>query len=204
MVDMVSSSRQAYGDPETRRRILDAALEAAGELGPSMRLADVANRAGVSHQGLYLHFQGRDALLVALLTHMVETFDVHARYRLVQEAPDGVTAIRALVDHLGFMNSKLDTIGWVLEEAQHLDQAFGQDWQRRVVGLREAIESDVIGRLVSEGSLRTPWSVTDAADLFLSVTTLGTWRDLTLGLGWTPEEYTNNITRILEAGLMNE
>jgi AcrR family transcriptional regulator len=109
-------------------------MEAAAELGPSMRLADVASRAGVSHQGLYLHFRGRDALLVALLTHMVEAFDVHARYQRIVEAPDGRAATEAMVEHLGFVNGKLDSIGWVLEETQHLDEAFGRDWRRRVIG----------------------------------------------------------------------
>lgn len=193
---------RTYGDPETRKRILDAALEMAAELGPSMRLADVAGRAGVSHQGLYLHFRGREALFVALLTHMVETFDVHVRYQRVVEAPDGRSAIERMVDHIGFISGKLDSIGWVLEETQHFDEAFGRDWRARVIGLREAIQHDVIERLAVEGSLRSEWSVSEAANLFLAVTTLGSWRDLTRELSWSPEDYTANITQLLKTSLL--
>jgi AcrR family transcriptional regulator len=199
----MSSDTSPYGDPDTRTRILDAALEMAADLGPTMRLADVAGKAGVSHQGLYLHFRGRDALLTGLVTHMVESFDIHARYQRVVDAPDGRAAIAAMVDHLGFINSKLDSIGWVLEEVQHLDEAFGRDWRRRVVGLRGAIERDLIERLRAEGSLRPVWSTSDATDLFLAVTTLGSWRDLTRELGWSSEEYATNITRLLAAGLLD-
>ena len=198
----MSSRERTYGDPQTRKRILDVALELAAELGPSMRLVDVSRGAGVSHQGLYLHFGRRDGLLVALLSHMVETFDVHSLHQQVIEAPDGRMAIERMVGFLGSLNGRLDTIGWVLEEAQHLDEAFGRDWRRRVIGLREAIETDVIKRLADEGSLRPEWSVSDAADLLLAVTTLGAWRELTRELGWTPEQYTENVTRLIETSLL--
>jgi AcrR family transcriptional regulator len=199
----MSSDQQKYGDPQTRKRILDVALTLAAEMGPTMRLVDVSSGAGVSHQGLYLHFGGRDGLLVALLAHMVETFDLHQRHSLVVDASDGATALRRMVEFLGSMNQRLDSIGWVLEEAQFLDDAFGRDWRQRVAGLRAAIESEVISRLAHEGSLREGWEVSDAADLFIAVTTLGTWRDMTRELGWTPEQYIENVTRLLSQSLID-
>ncbi len=201
MVDIVSSS-EIYGSPETRKRILDVALELAERLGPAMRLADVSEGAGVSHQGLYLHFGGRNGLLLALLPHMVDTFEVHTRHQKVIDAPEGIAAIERMVEFLGFMNERLDSIGWVLEEAQHLDEAFGADWRRRVTGLREAIENDVIRRLADEGSLRPEWSVAAAADLFVAVTTLGAWRELTRELGWTPEDFIANATHLIKTSLL--
>ena len=203
MIDTMSSSERTYGDPETRRRILDSALELSAELGPSMRLIDVARQAGVSHQGLYLHFGGRNGLLVAMLPHMVETFDLTRRFAQVTEAPNGRAAAARMIDFLSSMNGRLDAIGWVLEEAQHLDEAFGRDWRRKTLGLREVIEDDVIMRLSEEGSLRDVWSIEDATDLVLAVTTLGTWRELTRELGWTPEQYSENVTRVLMNSLID-
>lgn len=202
MVDLMSS--KAYGDPNTRRRILDAAVELAAQLGPSMRLADVATAAGVSHQGLYLHFRGRSALLVAMLPHMVETFDIPRLHQQVLDAPDGPSAIDRMVGFLGLLNQRLDSIAWVLEEAQHLDETFGHDWRRRVAGLRDSIESDVITRLSKEGTLRREWSVSEATDLFLAITTLGAWRELTGELGWTTGQYTKNATRIIRTALLSD
>lgn len=199
-VDTVSS--KGYGDPETRKRILDAALDLAGRLGPGMRLADVAEAAEVSHQGLYLHFRGRNALLLALLPHMVETFDVRRLHQRVLDSPNGPAALDRMVEFLGSLNQRLDTISWVLEEAQHLDDDFGRDWRRRVAGLRDSIETDVISRLAQEGKLRPSWSVSDATDLFLAVTTLGAWRELTRELGWSPAQYTDNTIRMVRTALL--
>lgn len=198
----MSTSSTRYGDPKTRARILDAALALAAEMGPSMRLADVGRAAGISHQGLYLHFGGRDGLLGALVPHMVEAFDLKARHQTVVDAPDGNSAIERMVGFLSELNQHLDSIGWVLEEAQHLDEGFGRDWRRRVAGLRDAIETEVIGRLESEQALRPEWSRSEATDLFLAVTTLGAWRELTGELGWTATEYTRNVTRMIEKCLL--
>lgn len=202
MVDTVSSG--SYGDPATRRRILDVGLRLASELGPSMRLIDVARDAGVSHQGLYLHFGGRDGLLLALLPHMIESFDLHRRYEEVTGAADGREALVRMVSFLATMNARLDTIGWVLEEAQHLDEEFGRDWKQRVTGVRGVIERDVVDRLASEGLLRSEWTTSDATDLIVALTTLGSWRELTRELGWNVDEYCSNVVRILETSLLGE
>lgn len=169
-----------------------------------MRLADVSQAAGISHQGLYLHFGGRNGLLLALLPHMVATFDLQRLHQHVIDAPDGRAAVKRMAEFLGLLNERLDTIGWVLEEAQHLDEAFGEDWRNRVIGLRAVIEGNVIGRLSAEGSLRPGWSNTDATDLFLAVTTLGAWRELTRELGWTAQQYIANVTRLLKTSLLDD
>lgn len=198
----MSSKAAPYGNPETRERILDVALRLAAEKGPAMRLVDVARGADVSHQALYLHFGGRDGLLLALMPHMVERFDLKRMYAEVTASPDGRAAMHAMVRFLASLNARLDSIGWVLEEAQHLDASFGEEYRRRVSGLREVIERDVISRLHAEGSLRDVWTVPDATDLMLSLTALGTWRELTRELGWSASDYLENVVRLLEAGLL--
>lgn len=195
------SSSGPYGDPETRRRILDAALDLSARLGPSMRLADVAKAAGVSHQGLYLHFRGRDALLLALLEHMVESFELRPRSDAVIEAADGRQAVERLVEFMAALNLHLDEIGWVLEEAQHLDEAFGRDWHNRTRGLRDFTLRHVARRLADEGSLRQPWTADDACDLILGLTNLGTWRTFVRDLDRSGEAYTEAITRMIRTSL---
>jgi len=198
----MSSSAEVYGDPKTRKRILDCAVELAGDLGPSMRLVDVSRAAGVSHQGLYLHFQGRDALLLAMLPHMVETFDLRRRHQRVLDAPNGSQAIDRMVEFQSELNQRLNTVGWVLEEAQHLDAGFRRDWKRRMAGLRDTIETDVILRLAEEGTLRPEWAIADATNLFLTVTTFGSWRELTRELGWSSAHYTKNAIRMIKTSLL--
>jgi hypothetical protein len=65
------------------------------------------------------------------------------------------------------------------------------------------IEHEVIMRLSEEGSLKEGWSIEDATDLVLAVTTLGAWRELTRELRWTPEQYSENVTRLLINSLID-
>lgn len=194
-------SSGAYGDPDTRRRILDAALRLTSQLGPSMRLADVAKAAGVSHQGLYLHFRGRHALLVALLGHMVESFGLESLSQAVVAAPDGREAVARLVEFVYTLNLRLEEVGWVLEEAQHIDEAFGRDWRHRTKGLRDFIREKVVSRLAGEGVLGERWSVESASDLIIGLTNLGTWRIYVRDLGWSRRRYIESLTAMIVAGL---
>ena len=194
-IDIMSS--RPYGDPSTRLRILDAALDLSVRLGPSMRLSDVARAAGVSHQGLYLHFKGRDALLLALLEHMVTSFGLRELSDAVVGAPDGRMAVRRIVEFMYQLDSRLSEIGWLLEEAQHLDEAFGDDWRNRTRGLQGFIHDHVTGRLAADGLLRNPWVADDAADLILGLTDLGTWRTYVRDLGWSESDYTSKVTAMI-------
>lgn len=203
MVEIMSSDLP-YGDPATRRRILDAAVDLAAELGPSMRLADVSQAAGISHQGLYLHFRGRDALLLAMLPHMEASFELKNKHQQILRAASGLEALDRMVGFMAELNLRLDTIGWVFEEAQYLDDAFGRDYRRRVSGLREAIQDGVTARLAREGLMDQRWTVSDATDLFLATTTYGSWRDLTRELGWTTEQYTESVGRLLRTALLDD
>ncbi|MCB0952277.1 MAG: helix-turn-helix transcriptional regulator, partial [Microthrixaceae bacterium] len=83
------STTVGYGDPETRNRILEAAWSLLAEHGAQIKLADVAARASVSRQALYLHFGDRAGLLVALVNHMDESLDLGESLVEVYSAPDG-------------------------------------------------------------------------------------------------------------------
>ena len=60
----------------------------------------------------------------------------------------------------------------------------------------------MISRLDEEQSLRPEWSVSDASDLFLAITSLGSWRELTRELGWTSHQFKENATRLIETSLL--
>ncbi|MFZ4719665.1 MAG: TetR/AcrR family transcriptional regulator [Ilumatobacteraceae bacterium] len=58
----------------TRRLLLDTARELFATEGDSFSVVDLAARAGVSHGTFYNYFADRDALLDALVPHVVEDF----------------------------------------------------------------------------------------------------------------------------------
>lgn len=181
-----------FGDPETRARILESARELAESMGPAMRLADVAAHAGVSRQAVYLHFGDRAGLVLALLEHMQLAYGVHAMTERVTGARTPAQRLRRLVDLLATLNGHVDRVGWLFDEAQHLDEAFGRDWRNRARGVRAFIEQQV--RAVAEaGALDPRWDVAGATDFVFAVTSLGSWRELTRDLGLSNRAYLQRV-----------
>ena len=74
MASPAPRSRGPYAkSSDTRARILDAALEVAGELGfHRASVARIAERAGVAVGNLHYHFGSRDELLRELMETLVE------------------------------------------------------------------------------------------------------------------------------------
>jgi AcrR family transcriptional regulator len=62
--------------PNSRERILDAAVALAREVGPgNLSLDAVARRAGISKGGLLYNFPNKTALLKALVSHHIDMFE---------------------------------------------------------------------------------------------------------------------------------
>lgn len=132
---------------------------------------------------------------------MQEVFDIETVYNGVLESPTGVDALGLIAEFFTLLNSKLDSIGWVLEEAQYLDEGFGNDYREKAQGLRQTLHH-FASRLQDEGVLRVAWSVDGATDFLVALTTLGTWRDLTRDFNWTADEYRDRLLDWLRIALL--
>jgi AcrR family transcriptional regulator len=192
----MSSAQPAYGDPDTRRRILLATWEVIEEIGADIRISDVAERAGVSRQAIYLHFGDRAGLLLALVAFMPETLGFQKLLAHVFAAESGVEMLRRTVELHSTYSAKIDSVARVLEAAQFQDAALGAAWRDRMKRSRAAHRA-IIERIAAEGRLAEGWTVDDAADLFYTVTMQGPWRELTGELGWSSEQYSERMTRLL-------
>lgn len=199
----MSSAEPSYGDPETRSRILQATWELIEEGGPVVRLVDAADRAGVSRQAVYLHFGDRAGLLLALVQYMPESLGFQKMLAHVFDAPTGAEMLERAVKLHSTYTSKIDSVAQVLEAAQYQDEDLGAAWRNRMDASRAAHRA-IIQRIADEGQLADGWTVDTAGDLFHTVTMNGPWRELTRELGWTPEQYAENITRLLRRSLLTE
>ncbi|HYJ24450.1 MAG TPA: TetR/AcrR family transcriptional regulator [Acidimicrobiia bacterium] len=199
----MSSSEPVYGDPETRSRILQATWELIEEGGPGVRLVDAADRAGVSRQAVYLHFGDRAGLLLALVQYMPETLGFREQLAYVFDAPTGAEMLERAVKLHSTYTSKIDSVAQVLEAAQYQDEELGAAWRDRMDASRVAHRA-IIQRVADEGKLADGWTVDNAGDLFYTVTMNGPWRELTRELGWTPEQYAENLTRMLRRSFLTE
>ncbi len=195
------STDAEYGAPETRRRILDAAWDLVTEQRARFRLADVAARASVSRQALYLHFGDRAGLLVALVQHMDETLDLADTVAAVHAAPDGATLLEAAMRLNTTFWAQVLPVAEVLEAAQHDDEALGAAWRDRM-RFRLATFRAMIDTLAERDQLAADWAVDDAAATLYAVAHFDTWRELVVELGWSDDHYVATMTQLLQRALL--
>jgi AcrR family transcriptional regulator len=197
----VSSSSELYGDPQTRTSILDAAWALLEERGTGIRIADIAAKAGVSRQTVYLHFGDRISLFVALGDHVDVSFGRDRLRAHVFDAPTAVESLRRWVQTMSWYTAKIDSVSRILELAAEADEALAAVWRDRMTGRRGHVRR-IAERLAAEDQLGGGWTVESAGDLIFTVTLPGPWRVLTMVMGWSKERYADEITRLLEQSLL--
>ena len=195
------SSGGAYGDPDTRDRILQATWELMPEMGTALRLVDVAARAGVSRQALYLHFGDRGGLLLALVAWADETLQLRALTERVWAAPTGVAALERMIDVHATYAPRIDAVARVLEVHGYQDPALATAWRDRMESRRGA-HRQIIERLHKDGVLARGWTIDAATDLFYAVTMPSPWRELTQERHWSAKQYASRMKRLLRRALV--
>ena len=197
----MSRSGEPFGDPQTRRGILDAAWILLEERGTGIRVADIAAKAGVSRQAVYLHFGDRASLFVALGDHIDVSFGRDELRAYVFDAPTGVECLRRWVLTMSWYTAKIDSVSRILELASESDEALATAWKDRMTGRRGHVRR-IAERLGAEGQLVDGWTAEAAADLIFTVTLPGPWRVLTFVMGWSQERYADEITKLLERSIV--
>jgi AcrR family transcriptional regulator len=197
----VVSSAETYGDPDTHERMLQAAWELALEQGPSLRLADVAARAGASRQAVYLHFGDRARLLLALLAWGDQAFKLDDLLAHVTQASSGAEALQRMVEVHAAYSPRIDALARTLEAHQYQDAAVAAALRDRL-DFRRAAHRAVIARIAAEGDLADGWTIDTAADLFFAVTLATPWRELTGTCGWSAGQYAERMSQFLRRALI--
>lgn len=129
--------------------ILEAALGVFLRYGyKKTSMDDVAHAAGISRQGLYLHFRAKEALFKAMVTHSIASMHLAARDALAQEDLDVQDRLLGAFDALHGIaagSKNLDELfTTAVELVGPLDCAFEEPLVNDVAGLLHA--SGVAGR----------------------------------------------------------
>src|SRR5713226_92767 len=141
------------GDPETRRRILDAAKALLEENpGASISMAMVASRAGVSRQGLYLHFADRTSLFLEVSRVADAALRTPTRQRRVDEAPTARVALREAIALQAWLKPRLKGVATALDVLRGSDPAADVAWREREHARLQRCEQ-VFRRLEQGGDL---------------------------------------------------
>jgi AcrR family transcriptional regulator len=180
-----------------RRRVLEAAwnvIVVRGEAGFTM--AQIAKKAKISRQALYLHFPDRAQLLDALVKYADEQRGLTSAIQHIVDAPTAREAIHRVVSLQALQNPRIWAIALAFEAVRRTDKAAQRSWQGRQTRRLETCRT-LIERLRREGELRQTLTIAEAADLLYVVTSIRMWEDLVLVRGWTADEYQERVTRLL-------
>lgn len=115
-----TQTRRAEQQAETRRRIVEAAVDLHGSVGPAATsFSMVAERAGVQRHTLYAHFPDERSLLLACSGLFAETNPLPdpAPWRAIEDPRERLrTGLRAIYD---WYEQNADMAGCVLRDAEH-------------------------------------------------------------------------------------
>lgn len=184
-------------DPDaTREQILSAArklLEERGYFG--VGLEDIAKAAGVSRQAVYLHFESKAGLLLALVDWVDRLEELGPRIRWIQETRDPVEALERAIDvSIGYA-PKIHRIALVLDSARRTDEAAALAWDDRMAQRRRTM-GGMIGALARAELLADGWTVETALDWLFTLTSVQTYETLTTACGWSTDEAIRHLKRV--------
>lgn len=188
--------------PDTREKILTAAwtlLEE--ESGKGVRMADVAKRAGVSRQAVYLHFPGRAELLIATTRYIDQVKDVDGRLAACRSAPTALGRLDAFIDAWGAYIPEVHGVCSALMAMMDSDAAAAAAWDDRMTALREGCAA-AVGSLTAEGVLREFEDETSAVDVLWMLLSVRNWEHLTLHCGWSQARYVAGIKEMVRRALV--
>jgi AcrR family transcriptional regulator len=179
--------------PETRNRILKAAcdlLEASQ--GRGVRMTDIAKRAGITRQALYLHFRTRAELLIATTHHVDVVRSVEQRLVASRTAATGLERLDAYIEAWASYIPEIHGIAKALIAMSDTDDAAAVAWEDRMQAMRHGCEA-AINALRKDKMLSPHHSPKQATDLLWTLLSVRNWESLTIECGWSQEKYTETL-----------
>lgn len=180
----------------TREAILAATADLLTERGARVTLEEIAERAGVSRQALYLHFGSRTGLMIAAAEHIDELGMLGRLLDDVFEAPTGLDALDAIVALHANYYPVIHQIAAMFMAGKYEDDALRAAWGDRMES-RHRLYHEVVERLHRERVLASEWDVESATDILWSITSWELWEQLTLDRGWSEDDYSSHLRAVL-------
>ena len=189
---------------QTRARILDATVRMLEEhRGRGVRMGDIAKRAGISRQAVYLHFGSRAELLVAATRYLDEVLDLDRRLAPSRAATSGAERLALYIDFWGHYIPEIYGVAKALLLARDTDQAAAAAWNDRMLAMRDGCRA-AIEALHSEGNLASEWAPERAADALWTMLLVPNWENLTGECGWSTQQYVRWMKSVAKRTFIDE
>ena len=173
----------------TRNRILQATLDLLeASDGTGVRMTDIAKRAGISRQAVYLHFATRAELLVAATHFLDELKDSNARLAASRSALTGVERLNSFIEAWCGYIPEIYAVARALLAMHETDAEAAAAWDERMRDMREGCEA-AIRALEADGRLTQDYGVDQATDILWTMLSVRNWQQLTVQCDWSQTRY---------------
>jgi AcrR family transcriptional regulator len=171
----------------TAAALLRAGREVIEQQGfPALTMAAVAERAGVTRRGAYLHFATRSELLAALYHDLGQTEELAQSLQQVWDRSDSLSALTEWAHHIARSHPRILAIMLAVEHARHTDGDAAQLWQKAQGGWLKGSQR-LMTWLADEGHLAQPWTAETAADMMWGLMSPDVLHRLLEERDWKPE-----------------
>jgi AcrR family transcriptional regulator len=183
---------------DTRARILDTAWGLVRERGiGAVTVADIAAATGVSRQLLYVHFENRAGLLVAMARRHDVRSGFAGRAAEARSLPP-VAALERLLRLWFAYIPEILPVARALEAAATNGDEGGVAWRDRMGDLREMFAA-AVERVEQDGRLAEGWTVPSATDWVWARAQPATFQHLVVDRAWPADDYTERAVRSILA-----
>ena len=189
---------------DTRTRILMASwklLEASQ--GRGVLMTNIAAKAGISRQALYLHFKTRAELLIATTHYIDEVNGVEERLAASRKAKTGIERLELFIEAWGNYIPEIYGVAKALLAVLDTDEEATKAWDDRMQAVREGCFA-AIKAIDNDGELSPNVSVDHATDILWMLLSVRNWEQLTQQCGWSQENYISNMKRHAHAVLVKK
>ena len=179
----------------TRDRILKAAWELLdSNPGVAARMSDIAKKAGVSRQALYLHFPNRTELFIETTKYQDSVFGVEEMLEPSRNARTGVERLHAYVTCWCAYIPKIFAVAKTLMVMKETDEDAARAWSDRMGDVREGCAA-AISALARDGNLTPELTKDEATDLLWALLSIANWEHYTQVCGWEQSRYVDVVNQ---------
>ena len=191
---------------QTRDRSLGATVDLLVTGRPTdVRMADIAKRAGITRQALYLHFPNRAALLIAATKYVDEVKDIDALLAPSRNATGGKERLECFIEAWGNYIPEVYGIAKGLINVYDTDEAAAAAWDDRLAAIRHGCEAAVKAlrkdKLLASGSAGT-MSVKESTDILCGLLSVELWEFWVQRCGWSQSRYIKQVQTLAARALI--